>query len=84
MFNIYNKDSRDWTIPRDAMSREFALDLIIDALVNFRDYSGATDNVVLPEACIRWLIKEGQNEFKKEENLLELEAPIKILGDIHG
>ena len=33
---------------------------------------------------IKWLIKEAQEIFKKENSLLELNAPIKVTGDFHG
>ena len=84
LYNKYNKNSKEWEIPRDKVSRQFALDLVIDALVNHREWKSFNDEVIFPEPCVRWLIKEGQNEFRKEPNLLELEAPIKLMGDIHG
>ena len=34
----YKKDSTEWEIPRDKISRAFALDLVIDALVNHHNY----------------------------------------------
>ena len=37
-----------------------------------------------PIDSIKWLIKEAQGIFRREPNLLELEAPIKICGDFHG
>ena len=33
---------------------------------------------------MRWLVKESQQIFKNESTLLEIEAPIKLVGDIHG
>jgi serine/threonine-protein phosphatase PP1 catalytic subunit len=37
-----------------------------------------------PIDAIKWLIKEAQAIFRRETNLLEVEAPIKICGDFHG
>ena len=37
-----------------------------------------------PIDSIKWLIKEAQGIFRREPNLLEVEAPIKICGDFHG
>jgi len=36
------------------------------------------------EHFIKWMVKQASNDFKCEANLLELEAPIKVVGDIHG
>ena len=83
-YNKYNKNSKEWEIPRNPVAKQFALELVIDSLVNHKEWSGSGEDIMLPEACVRWLIKEGQNEFRREPSLLELEAPIKIMGDIHG
>ena len=40
--------------------------------------------VNLTEAEIRWLCTKGREVFTQQPVLLELEAPIKICGDIHG
>ena len=37
-----------------------------------------------PLDSIKWLIKEAQGIFRREPNLLEVEAPINICGDFHG
>ena len=40
--------------------------------------------VTIEHDTIFWMIREARKLFKKEENLLEIEAPINVLGDIHG
>ena len=59
LYNKYNKNSKEWEIPRNKISREFALDLVIDALVNHREWISYSEEIIFPEACVRWLIKEG-------------------------
>ena len=69
------------------------LDFLIDKLTNIQGIFRHTMkkkgdmnklNVDVPEACVRWLIKESQQILKREPTLLELEAPINICGDFHG
>ena len=43
-----------------------------------------TPQINPPIEAIKWLIKEAQGIFRRESNLLELEAPIKICGHFHG
>ena len=59
LYNKYNKNSKEWEIPRNKVARQFALDLVIDALANHQDWKSFSDEIVFPEACVRWLIKEG-------------------------
>lgn len=40
--------------------------------------------VELEDKSIRWLIKEAQEIFKRENTLLEIASPIKVTGDFHG
>ncbi|XP_059445276.1 serine/threonine-protein phosphatase PP1 isozyme 2-like [Corylus avellana] len=58
------------------------LDGIIDRLLEVRGRPGK--QVQLSEAEIRQLCVVSKNLFLRQPNLLELEAPIKICGDIHG
>ena len=39
LYKKYCVESKDWEIPRDNISREFALDLAIDALVNHKNWA---------------------------------------------
>ena len=40
--------------------------------------------VKLDQKAIKFLIEESIKVFTKQNMLLELEAPIKIFGDVHG
>ncbi|XP_061986751.1 serine/threonine-protein phosphatase PP1 isozyme 3-like isoform X2 [Populus nigra] len=60
----------------------FVLDGIITRLLEVRGKPGK--QVQLSEAEIRQLCITSREIFLKQPNLLELEAPIKICGDVHG
>lgn len=60
----------------------FVLDGIITRLLEVRGKPGK--QVQLSEAEIRQLCITSRDIFLKQPNLLELEAPIKICGDVHG
>lgn len=59
-----------------------ALDDIINRLLEVRDRPGK--QVQLSESEIKHLCVKSREIFLKQPNLLELDAPIKICGDIHG
>ncbi|KAG6678170.1 hypothetical protein I3843_14G065300 [Carya illinoinensis] len=59
------------------------LDDIINRLLEYRQVR-AGKQVQLMEAEIRQLCSVSREIFLQQPNLLELEAPIKICGDIHG
>ena len=40
--------------------------------------------VKLEETEINWLCTQAKDLFLAQPNLLELEAPIKVVGDVHG
>ena len=40
--------------------------------------------ITIESDIVAWLIREMRKALKKEANLLELNAPINVLGDIHG
>ncbi|XP_026661149.2 serine/threonine-protein phosphatase PP1-like isoform X2 [Phoenix dactylifera] len=63
---------------------EGLLDDIIARLLAAKTGRGATKTVQLTEAEIRQLCVASKEIFLSQPNLLELEAPIKICGDIHG
>ena len=71
------------------MSQEVAkdtpveLDHLIDRLISVREEKPGK-LVNLSEAEILWLIREAQQIFSDQPILLELSAPVKICGDIHG
>ncbi|KAJ0986304.1 hypothetical protein J5N97_004660 [Dioscorea zingiberensis] len=62
---------------------ESLLDDIIRRLINAKG-GRTTKQVQLTEAEIRQLCVSSKEIFTSQPNLLELEAPIKICGDIHG
>ncbi|KAE9392949.1 Serine/threonine-protein phosphatase PP1 [Gymnopus androsaceus JB14] len=62
---------------------EIDLDSVIDRLVEVRG-NRPGKNVQLLEYEIRYLCTRGREIFLQQPILLELEAPIKICGDIHG
>ncbi|EOA13736.1 hypothetical protein CARUB_v10026814mg [Capsella rubella] len=60
------------------------LDDIIRRLLDYRNPKPGTKQVMLNESEIRQLCIVSREIFLQQPNLLELEAPIKICGDIHG
>ncbi|CAE6248975.1 unnamed protein product [Arabidopsis arenosa] len=60
------------------------LDDIIRRLLDYRNPKPGTKQVMLTESEIRQLCIVSREIFLQQPNLLELEAPIKICGDIHG
>uniref|UniRef100_A0A5B7ARX0 Serine/threonine-protein phosphatase n=1 Tax=Davidia involucrata TaxID=16924 RepID=A0A5B7ARX0_DAVIN len=59
-----------------------ALDDVINRLLEVRGRPGK--QVQLSESEIRQLCLQSRDIFLQQPNLLELEAPVKICGDIHG
>ena len=67
----------------DSESRDINVDSIIDSLLQVRGARPGRQ-VNLSEGEIRWLCIRAREIFIQQPVLLELEAPIKICGDIHG
>jgi len=65
------------------MTSRMDIDAVIEHLTAIRGNRQGKE-VNLPEADIRDLCLEGREIFIDQPSLLELEAPIKIVGDIHG
>ena len=63
--------------------QDIDIDTIIDQLLSVRG-SRPGRQVNLSEVEIRWLCVKAREIFTSQPVLLELEAPIKICGDIHG
>ncbi|CAA7395108.1 unnamed protein product [Spirodela intermedia] len=63
---------------------EKVLDHLIERLVEGKKSRDAGKRVALEEAEIRRLCVAAKEVFLSQPNLLELEAPINICGDIHG
>jgi serine/threonine-protein phosphatase PP1 catalytic subunit len=62
---------------------DFDVDTIIDRLLEVRNTTPGK-HVDLPEPQIRQLCQKAREIFISQPILLELEAPLKICGDIHG
>ena len=62
---------------------DFDVDHIIEQLLSVRG-GRPGKHVNLTEGEIRWLCIKSREIFTQQPVLLELEAPIKICGDIHG
>lgn len=65
------------------MTTRMDIDAVIESLTSVRGNRQGKE-VNLPEADIRDLCLESRDIFIDQPSLLELEAPIKIVGDIHG
>ena len=65
------------------MSETFDIDVVIDKLLEVRG-ARPGKHVKLTEYEIKTLCEKAQEVFQNQSVLLELEAPIKICGDIHG
>lgn len=66
-----------------SIMEDMDVDAIIDQLLGVRGARPGRQ-VNLTEGEIKWLCTKGRDVFTQQPVLLELEAPIKICGDIHG
>lgn len=69
--------------PRMSDSEKLNLDNVISRLLEVHGYRPGK-NVNLTENEIRLLCVKSREVFLSQPNLLELEAPIKVCGDVHG
>lgn len=60
------------------------VDRIIEQLLKVRNSKASTPRVNLTESEIKYLCSKSREIFLGQPMLLEMEAPIKICGDIHG
>ena len=64
-------------------SQELEIDTILEKLLEVRQARpGRQVNLTEPE--VRWLCNRSREIFMQQPILLELEAPLKICGDVHG
>lgn len=61
-----------------------SVDKIIEQLLRVRHSKASMPRVNLTESEIKYLCSKGREVFLAQPMLLELDAPIKICGDIHG
>lgn len=66
----------------DIKQNEITVDKIIEKLLAVRTRANKIVNLNIVE--IEWLVNEAQKLFEKQPVLLEISAPIKICGDVHG
>lgn len=69
--------------PNKILEQEYNIDDIINKLLQARKYK-PDKQIDLSENEIKWLLISSKQIFLSQPILLELEAPIKICGDIHG
>jgi len=65
------------------LENDLQVDKIISSLIGVRTAKPGTE-VKLEEAQIRALCNKARDIFSQQPVLLELEAPLKIVGDVHG
>jgi serine/threonine-protein phosphatase PP1 catalytic subunit len=84
--NSSNNEGFSAFINSDLTSEQLLMtDNIISKLLEFRDHRESRQNInILTEDEIKMLCKEGQSVFLQQPMLIEMEAPVKICGDLHG
>eukprot|EP00434_Breviolum_minutum_P032474 symbB.v1.2.028716.t1/scaffold3065.1/size64380/4 len=66
-------------------SRNFSLDILIDQLLQVRSFRPSErKEVFLNEEDLESLIIKAREVFADQPMLLELEAPMQVVGDVHG
>jgi serine/threonine-protein phosphatase PP1 catalytic subunit len=60
------------------------IDDILDNLLAVRKKHPAAQHVTLAQEVVQFLCQGAKQEFSSQPMLLELEAPLKLCGDIHG
>jgi hypothetical protein len=74
-----------WKIPKSENEISFVLDLVIHLLTYQKENpKNMGYHITIETDTLSWIIRESRKVLKKEPNLVELEAPINVLGDIHG
>ena len=69
--------------PKTAAEKAFALDVIIDQLTSVKNSKWGTP-VNLDAKAIKFIIDEGAAAFANDNMLVEISAPVKVMGDTHG
>ena len=69
--------------PKSAAEKEYALDWIIDQLTGVKNSKWGTP-VNLDAKAIKFIIEEAALVFAADNMLVEITAPVKVMGDTHG
>jgi hypothetical protein len=77
------KKEKDFVNPTTAAEKMFAISMLIEQLTEVRNNQWGKP-VKIDNKAIKWLIDESAKIFSSEKMLLEIEAPVKIFGDVHG
>jgi hypothetical protein len=78
----YKKEG-EFPIPHSEAEKAVAVDSLIHQMLSVKG-SQWGKAVSLDVRAIKFLVEESTKVFSKENLLLELEAPIKVFGDVHG
>jgi serine/threonine-protein phosphatase PP1 catalytic subunit len=73
----------DFLFSKGMTKMDFNIDAVIERLISGKQYKQGKQ-IRLTEEEIKYICKEAQEIFKQQPTLLEVSAPIKICGDIHG
>ena len=66
-------------------SKKLSLDILIDQLLQLRSSRPSEGNsVLLSEEDLNCLVAKAKEIFAEQPMLLELEAPMQVVGDVHG
>ena len=77
------KKEKDFVNPTTAAEKMFAISMLIEQLTEVRNNQWGKP-VKIDTKAIKWLIDESAKIYTSEKMLLEIEAPVKIFGDVHG
>lgn len=78
----YKRD-KDFVAPTNDAEKMFAVCSLVEQLTEVKNSQWGKP-VKIDAKAIKWLIDESARIFTGEKMLLEIEAPIKIFGDVHG
>ena len=77
------KGTDGFSEPKSAAEKVYALDWIIDKLTSVKNSKWGTA-VNLDAKAIKFIIEEAALVFANDNMLVEIEAPVKVMGDTHG
>lgn len=77
------KVEKEFPQPINEAEKVYAIAMLIEQLTEVRNAQWGKP-VKLDSKAIKWLIDEATKIFSAEKMLVEIEAPVKIFGDVHG